>query len=250
MTTRRRQFLRLCGIAGIGAVAGCSDGSDETPTTADATADGRRTTEPSSGATRTSGDTTGAETPQGGPTDDETATPTGTSTDGSTTAKLAAADGDGGDFFGSAVAVSSDGTTALVGAYGGIVSNDETGSASVFAAADGSWVQRATLTAGDGQSGDRFGRSVALSGDGATALVGTPRDDGSTGEGAGSASVFDAGGESWTQRETLTAPDGDGGDSFGQSVGVSDDGATALVGALRDADPNGEHVGSAYVFGL
>lgn len=44
----------------------------------------------------------------------------------------------------------------------------------------------------------------------------------------------------------LTADDGDDMDSFGQSVTI--EGTTALIGAWKDEDPNGEEAGSVYVF--
>lgn len=46
----------------------------------------------------------------------------------------------------------------------------------------------------------------------------------------------------------LVAADGDKNDAFGGSVAVSADGTTAVVGAVRDEDPNGEEAGAAYVF--
>src|SRR6056297_1750458 len=46
MTSQRRQFLRLCGVVGIGALAGCTDTSTESPTgTAETTATGTTTQE-------------------------------------------------------------------------------------------------------------------------------------------------------------------------------------------------------------
>jgi hypothetical protein len=49
----------------------------------------------------------------------------------------------------------------------------------------------------------------------------------------------------WTEQQKLTASDDTAGDEFGRSVGVSGD--TAVVGAPRDDDQNGD-AGSAYVF--
>jgi hypothetical protein len=60
----------------------------------------------------------------------------------------------------------------------------------VFARADGDWVQWAKLAAQDGISGDQFGRRVALSADGSTALVGAAWND-DVAVNVGSAYVFD-----------------------------------------------------------
>jgi len=48
--------------------------------------------------------------------------------------------------------------------------------------------------------------------------------------------------------QTAKLSAGDSKDDFGDSVAVSGDGSTALVGAQDDEDPNGEDAGSAYVF--
>ena len=77
---------------------------------------------------------------------------------------------------GSRVAISADGTTAFIGAYG--VSTG-TGVAYVFhVSSEGSWATTstptATLTNSSGASGDLFGTSVALSADGTTAVIGAP----------------------------------------------------------------------------
>jgi len=98
MTTHRRRFLRLCGVAGIGAIAGCSESSaDDTPTADQATL----TTPAPQNLTQQ--------------------------------AKLAADDGDNGDRFGNSVALSSDGATALIGAKLDEDPNgDDAGSAYVF----------------------------------------------------------------------------------------------------------------------
>ena len=55
---------------------------------------------------------------------------------------------------------------------------DSAGAAYVYTRAGGTWTQQRELTAADGASGDRFGYSVALSGDGTTALVGAYRQGG------------------------------------------------------------------------
>ena len=102
--------------------------------------------------------------------------------------------------------------------------------------------QIAKLLAGDAAAFDRFGFSVALSGD--TALVGARYDD-DAGTSSGSAYIFTRSGSSWTQQAKLTASDAAAGDEFGASVALSGD--TALVGANRDDDA-GSDAGSAYIF--
>jgi hypothetical protein len=152
-------------------------------------------------------------------------------------------DGEVNDLFGWSVALSGD--TALVGAYAdGVGVNNEQGSAYVFIRTGTVWTPQAKLVAGDGAGGDRFGWSVALSGD--TALVGAYADGVGSNFGQGSAYVFTRIGTNWTQHAQLLAGDGAAFDEFGASVALSGD--TALVGANRDdAGANGDQ-GSAYVF--
>ncbi|WP_277543664.1 FG-GAP repeat protein [Haloarcula laminariae] len=221
MTTHRRRFLRLCGVAGVSATAGCSTGSQNsgTPTSSQTTA-----------------------TPTESPTQLQSPTQQ---------AKLVPDDGDNGDRFAGSVAVSSDGTTALVGAVqDSDPHGDRAGSAYIFDGSGGSWSQQAKITADDGDSDDEFGNSVALSSDGTTALIGAHEDDDPNEDGAGSAYIFDGSGGSWSQQVKLVADDGTDGDNFGRSVALSRDGTTALIGASDDRVPNvsGEIKGAVYIF--
>jgi uncharacterized protein (TIGR03437 family) len=100
--------------------------------------------------------------------------------------KLIANDGAANDHFGYAVALS--GSLLVVGARDDTVgANIEQGSAYVFTHL-GLWQQQQRLTASDGTATDRFGISVAVSGD--TVAVGTGSDDIGTTLNQGSAYVF------------------------------------------------------------
>jgi Ca2+-binding RTX toxin-like protein len=154
-----------------------------------------------------------------------------TPTDGST-------DGEYNDLFGSSVSLSADGLTAIVGGPGDDVGeNAIQGSARVFTWNGTSWVQRGgALTPTDGAETDYFGRSVSLSADGLTAIVGGPGDDVGANEDQGSARVFAWNGTSWVQRgEALTPSDGARYEYFGHSVSLSADGLTAIVGGPSDS---------------
>jgi hypothetical protein len=72
------------------------------------------------------------------------------------------------------VALSGNGTTALIGAD---LYDNGAGAAYVFQGSWGNWTQVQGLMASDYASYDEFGFSVALSGDGSTALVGAPEYD-------------------------------------------------------------------------
>ncbi len=153
--------------------------------------------------------------------------------------KLTPSDEVGGGKFGTIVALSADGDTALIGAW-----NDDTskGAAWVFTRTGGVWSQLGPKLTGGGEIGEgRFGVSVALSADGNRALVGALYDDGTK----GAAWVFTRSGSSWAQQGgKLTGTDQAGEGEFGTNVSLSADGATALVGGWRD---NGG-TGAAWVF--
>ncbi|MED6333802.1 MAG: FG-GAP repeat protein [Planctomycetota bacterium] len=161
-------------------------------------------------------------------------------TTGQQTAKLIPSDGKHSDTFGSSVAISEDGKTALIGAEQNSGSDFYAGAAYIFDVTTGQQV--AKLLASDGEFWDFFGGSVAISGD--TALIGARGDD-DTGYNAGAVYVFDV--TTGLQTCKLLASDGGNYSSFGGSLAISGD--TALIGALGD-DDKGEEAGAAYVFDL
>ena len=157
-------------------------------------------------------------------------------------ARLTAADGGAGDVFGEEVFLSSDSSTALIGAGG---DDGLKGSACVFTrAADGTWSQQAKLTAADGAADDQFGNALSLSSDGGVALIGAVGDDDS-GSASGSAYVFRRAADgTWSQQAKLTAADSAANDQFASSASLSADGSIALIGAMGDDGLTG----AAYVF--
>jgi hypothetical protein len=155
--------------------------------------------------------------------------------------------------FGSSVALSGDGTTALVGAPAG---ESHTGAAWVFHREGAVWSQQGPKLSvkppgeegapceEDGEGSEpvscAFGSSVSLSFDGSTALIGAPR----SGSKAGVAWVFDRSGSSWSAGAELSGPEEAGQQAFGFSVALSSDGSHALVGAPTEHGGEGE----AYLF--
>lgn len=159
-------------------------------------------------------------------------------------AKLTANDGAQGDLFGVRVALEEN--TALISARrdDDNIMGVDSGSAYIFTRVGNTWGQQVKLKAPDGANDDRFGRSVALSGD--HALIGAMFQD-EQGENSGSAYLFKRSGGTWNFKDQLMPKDGSKGDVFGWSVALLDD--TALVSANRDND-KGENSGSAYIFDL
>jgi phage shock protein PspC (stress-responsive transcriptional regulator) len=163
----------------------------------------------------------------------------------------AGADAGAGDYFGQSVSISSDGSTAIVGARRDDDNGQSnSGSAYIFVRSGSSWTQQQKLTAGtDAGASDYFGYNVSISGDGSTAIVGAYRDDDNGQSDSGSAYIFVRSGSSWTQQQKLTAgTDAGASDYFGWSVSISGDGSTAIVGAHQDDDNGLYSSGSAYIF--
>jgi hypothetical protein len=153
-----------------------------------------------------------------------------------------------GDFFGSAVSLSADGRTALIGAYRTEVNgHSQQGAAYVYSGAN--WTGTpVTLTSSDGAANDWFGYSTALSADGSVALVGAVTHTlGSTPDlDQGDAYVFS--GADWATQAELTAPDEAAYDGFGTAVALSGDGSVALVGSPYHSVGVDAYAGAAYVF--
>ena len=109
--------------------------------------------------------------------------------------KITSSDKERFDRFGYSVSISGDGTTAIVGAYAADVQTlSASGAAYVFAKgsgwANGSSNQVSKITASDKNEDYYFGHSVSISGDGATAIVGSYL-NASMAVDAGSAYIFD-----------------------------------------------------------
>jgi hypothetical protein len=147
--------------------------------------------------------------------------------------------------FGSAVSLSADGKTALIGAIGNTVnSNSSAGAAYIFSYSGSSWSQQQELSAVDATAYDIFGFAVSLSGDGKTALIGAVNHAVS----AGAAYVFSYSGSSWSQQQEFSAPAAFHGDLFGTAVSLSNDGSTALIGSTGKRANNNPGAGAAYVY--
>jgi hypothetical protein len=140
--------------------------------------------------------------------------------------------------FGQSVALSADGDTALIGSPS---ADGGSGGAWAFARDGSTWSQLGQPLSGDGAPGGRFGHSVALSGDGATALVGAPSDHAAR----GAAWSFTRSASGFAQPGLALTPAAElGSGHFGRSVALSFDGDTALVGAPGDA----QNAGAAWAF--
>lgn len=158
--------------------------------------------------------------------------------------ELLASDGAELDSFGVSVALSSDGNTALIGAWG----DNSVGAAYIFKWNGASWTQQAKLTASDAVSGNTFGLTIALSGDGTIALVGDWYKTVGANSSQGAAYVFKWNGAAWVEQQKLTASDGAAGDLFSSGLAISRDGSTIIAGSPQKTVGVNAGQGAAYVF--
>jgi cysteine-rich repeat protein len=154
--------------------------------------------------------------------------------------RLEASNKEAHDRFGTSLALSDDGNTLAVGASHedsnatGIDGNqgndsaDDSGAAYVFVRSNGVWSQQAYVKASNTGAHDLFGASVALSGDGSTLAVGAPGV-------AGAAYVFARVDGTWSEQAHANGIGTEPGDSFGESVALSDVGDVMAVGARHEA---------------
>src|SRR5436190_13703298 len=143
--------------------------------------------------------------------------------------------------FGNAIAL--DGNTMVVGARFDGTTASQAGAAFVYVLNAGTWTQQAKLLANDGATADKFGYSVAISGD--TIVVGAFNDD-SPLSNAGSAYVFVRSGTTWTQQQKLTASDAAADQEFGNAVAINGD--TVFVGEHFADLPGNSEAGAVYIY--
>ncbi|WP_076350093.1 beta strand repeat-containing protein [Paludisphaera borealis] len=151
--------------------------------------------------------------------------------------------------FGYAVGMNGDGTELIIGSKGvNIGFNNGQGVAYVFTRTGTSWSQTARLTASDGAAGDSLGFAVALSLDGATAVVGAPNAAIGNNTHQGAVYVYSRSGSSWTQTQKVSASDGAAEAFFGSAVSTSGDGAVFVVGVPNATVGGNAKQGAGYVF--
>jgi hypothetical protein len=196
-------------------------------------------------------------------------------------AYIKASNTDRADTFGSGVALSADGATLAVGAYGedsaatgvdGDQTNDsqlESGAAYVFRRTGTAWHQEAYLKASNTGLTDQFGWSLALSSDGARLAVGAVSEEsaakgigGDQGDDSAFASgaiyLFQHDGASWHQEAYLKASNPGIADQLGWSVAMAGDGTIAAAAPEESSaargiggnqlDNSASAAGAVYVF--
>jgi len=134
---------------------------------------------------------------------------------------------------GFSVAMSTDGKTALVGGSG---DSSGFGAAWVFTLANGVWTEQQKLFGSDATGYAQQGSSVALSGDGNTAIIGGPLDNAQGNNAAGAAWIFKRTNGVWSQQGSKLVGTAAGLASQGYSVAINSNGSTAIVGGPTGND--------------
>ncbi len=150
-----------------------------------------------------------------------------------------------GSTFGYTVSSSSDGATIITGAEAATIGSlSHCGMAYIYKWNSGtsSWGET-KITSSDKAAYDNFGRSVSISGNGQTALVGAYRKNNYNG--AAYIYKWNSGTSSWG--ETKITPSDGGNNSFGQSVDISGNGENVIIGAWGNFN-NSSCMGAAYIY--
>jgi len=153
--------------------------------------------------------------------------------------KLVGTDAIGSAKQGQSVSISADGNTAI---WGGNDDNGQQGAVWVYTRTGNTWSQQGNKLVASGNVGAaQLGWSVSLSADGNTFIVGGNTDNSQQ----GAAWVFTRSGNTWTQQgNKLVASDNVDAAVQGQSVSISADGNTAIVGGIYD----NSQIGAAWVY--
>ena len=143
---------------------------------------------------------------------------------------------------GTAVALSADGNTAIVGGPLDNFFAGGPGAAWIWTRSGGVWTQQGPKLVGSGTVGNAFqGISVSLSADGNTAIIGGYQDN----FGIGAAWIWTRSGGVWTQQGSKLVGSGSVGNAAqGRTVALAADGNTAIVGGSSD----GGGIGATWVW--
>lgn len=154
-----------------------------------------------------------------------------------------------GDEFGESLALSADGTAALIGSLAVVNGQTDSGKAYLYTLSNGTWTQSHVFDSGVA-SGGRFGAvSVGLSGNGTTAVIGAFSTGVNGVSNAGEAYIFSLVNGVWTGQIAITDPDAAPNDEFGVAVGISGDGSSVLIGS-QAAVAGQANAGKAYLYTL
>lgn len=133
-------------------------------------------------------------------------------------------------YAGMAVTLSYDGNTMLIGDGRSSVGATNSGAVHVYVRSGTTWSRQARLQSSTVTTGDWFGKSVSVSGNGNVAVIGSESTN-TVSTNKGCAYIFTRTGTTWTQQAKLYTSDGANGDNFCLGVSMSRDGAYFIGGS-------------------
>ncbi len=171
---------------------------------------------------------------------------------------LKASDSTQNSKFGYSLALSSDGNTLAIGALEGHgKENEQSGLVYIFTRSNNQWREQASLRAVSTETGDLFGSTVALTGDGATLAIGAPGEDSgkagtesdnsATDSGAAYIWSLDSNGQ-WKQQQYIKPDNITRFGEFGKTVVISSNGNTLVISADKGAATDNRGTGAIFVF--
>lgn len=139
-------------------------------------------------------------------------------------------------YFGRSVDISEDGYYIIVGShYRNHQGYTRVGGAYIFIRSGTTWQQQTILNPPVYADYTYFGQKVHISPDGSYAVVGAEREQSST----GSVCVFSRSGTTWSLRSKVTASDASPNYFFGNSIAISEDSTTLMVGSYNHSGGRG-----------
>jgi len=145
-----------------------------------------------------------------------------------------------GDWFGVSVALSSNGTYAVVGSHNKTENGSGSGVAYVFVRSSTTWTLQQKILGSTVDASDYYGFSVDINDDGDRVVVGA--------YGKSRAFAWSRSGTTWTETKILEPSQATSSERFGRGVAISGDGNTIAVGASREVHSSTTRPGAGYVF--
>ena len=153
-----------------------------------------------------------------------------------------------GDNFGYAISVNSDGDRVIIGAYNNDTGASNAGSAYVYSRSGTTWSLEQTINNPSPGSGDYFGNSVSISGDGSRIIIGAYGE--STGfSDSGAVYSYSRTDTTWRLEEEILNPTGAISDYFSRdAVSITNDGSRVIIGNENEDYLSINNSGAIWIF--
>jgi hypothetical protein len=174
--------------------------------------------------------------------------------------KITASDGVANDQFGYNVSLSSDASTAIIGAIHDEGNQSDSGTVYIYRwdhtemkygswnSGSSHWDENQKIYADDGLTGDWFGRQVFISSTGNEIIISSYKSDIASNTDQGAVYLFRQNGSTYVQEKKFTASDGEAEDYYGYSISISGDGNRVLIGSKNDTVGTNDNQGSIYLY--